>query len=150
MTATAISHGLQSGHQSAMELVLGLTSGRKLSSHRLTQMMPWLLRELVAAASGLERSVVRDGVGVCSWNSEVERGSDAWDRLYPHFSSIGFDNLLGQGEADASAGNVFTMQAVENLKNGVLVFGLNTDSVIADREHPGIPTRSSPKHEFPG
>ena len=44
ITARAMSHGLQSGHQSSMELALGLAGDRRFSSHHVTPLTPASVR----------------------------------------------------------------------------------------------------------
>ena len=96
-----------------MDVVLAVVSGRDALLHGVTQGKD-------ACYISLGRKVGLSGF-VARRNCEIERGTYAWFRLHPHFSAIGFDDLLSQRETDAGAWNILAMQALEDLEYDLFV-----------------------------
>ena len=63
----------------------------------------------------------------------------SWPRFNPNFSTMAFNHTPANCQADASARKLrLGMQALENTKYSVKMFGINADAVVGDRENPAI------------
>ena len=70
---------------------------------------------------------------------EVERCAMPWIGFRPHLSAVAFDDPLAQGQSDASARNLGTVQAFEDTENPIGVLHGKTNAIVSHCKLPKRP-----------
>ena len=78
---------------------------------------------------------------------QVESRAATHHRLDPDFSSVRFHDSPRKRQTDAVAGNILSVQPVENLENLASVLRFNTDSIVFHGKQESIGLRPAPKYE---
>jgi hypothetical protein len=76
--------------------------------------------------------------GVLVWKREIKCRPAPRLRFDPKPSSTSFNYLLTQSQADTVSRDLFSVQPAEGLKDSLLVFRPDADSVILHADNPGI------------
>jgi hypothetical protein len=59
-----------------------------------------------------------------------------WRGLHPNAARVSFYNRFTQRETYAGPLNSYRIQPLEHLKDPLLVFGVNTDAIVAHSKYP--------------